>query len=152
MIVPAIGNLLFLLFLIVTFYAWAGNTMLFGTKEGTTYFPTLVEGMYTLFICVTTSNYPDVMMFEYNRNRAVNIYFISFMVIAFYFVMNVILSSVVNSYTNSESEHEENRMEKVKSKMQKAFKLLDPDGVGSIGRMEVMAAFRVLNDDCPEVP
>jgi len=67
-------------------------------------------------------------------------------------MMNVILSAVVNSYTNSESEYDDNRVEKVKNNMHEAYKLLDPDRVGSIGKKEVMAVFLVLNEDCPEVP
>lgn len=51
----------------------------------------------TLWICVTTANYPDVMMSSYNKNRVTALYFISFMVISFFYLMNLVLAVTVNS-------------------------------------------------------
>jgi hypothetical protein len=51
----------------------------------------------TLWICVTTANYPDVMMPSYNESRLTALYFISFMVISFFYLMNLILAVTVNS-------------------------------------------------------
>ena len=39
-------------------------------------------------ICVTTANYPDVMMTAYNNDSITWIYFVSFMIISFFFLMN----------------------------------------------------------------
>ena len=135
----------------ISFYAWIGNALFFGSEEGLTYFSSLVESMYTLWICVTTANYPDVMMLAYNRNRISNIFFISFMVIAYYLLMNVVLATVVNSYNNSNIEYQKKRLESVNTKMMNAYSLLDPHGVGWIEKEDVMAVFTVLNEDCPEV-
>jgi hypothetical protein len=51
----------------------------------------------TLWICVTTANFPDVMMPSYNESRLTALYFISFMVISFFYLMNLILAVTVNS-------------------------------------------------------
>ena len=51
----------------------------------------------TLWICVTTANYPDVMMPSYNENRLMALYFISFMVISFFYLINLVLAVTVNS-------------------------------------------------------
>ena len=148
---PEIANTLFILLLIVTFYAWIGNAAFYGSREGIAHFSSLVEGMYTLWTCVTTSNYPDVMMLGYNENRVITLYFISFMIIAFYFVMNVILASVVNSYNSSEESFEEKKAEDIKRNMNDAYELLDHDGQGWIGRKVIMEVFRILNEECPEI-
>ena len=72
----------------------------YGTPEAEQHFPNLIDGMWTLWIAVTTANYPDVMMPAYNRNRLAALYFVVFMAITFFFLMNVILASVVNAYDN----------------------------------------------------
>ena len=36
--------------------------MFVDSDEGDLHFPSLVEGLWTLWICVTTANYPDVMV------------------------------------------------------------------------------------------
>ena len=52
----------------------------------------------TLFICITTANYPDVMMPSYNESRFVPaLYFVSFMSISFFYLMNLILAIAVDS-------------------------------------------------------
>ena len=50
----------------------------------------LFLSFYLIFdrICVTTANYPDVMMPAYNNDSITWIYFVSFMIISFFFLMN----------------------------------------------------------------
>ena len=59
-VLPEVLNVLALLAVFITFYAWFGCVMFVGTPEGRTHFPSLVEAWWTLWICVTTANYPDV--------------------------------------------------------------------------------------------
>jgi len=50
---------------------------------------------------MTTVVYPDVMMAGYNENRYTAIYFVSFMILTFFFFQNVILGSICNIYNSS---------------------------------------------------
>lgn len=68
-ILQEVFNVLVLLFAIMVFYAWFGVVMFVDSDEGNLLFPNLIEAMWTLWICVTTANYPDVMMPGYNENR-----------------------------------------------------------------------------------
>jgi Ion transport protein len=86
-----------MLAIVVSFYAWFGVVLFYGTEQGYENFPNLVEGIWTLWICITTANYPDVMMPSYNDNRLSGIFFVSFMIISFFYLMNLILAGVVNT-------------------------------------------------------
>lgn len=57
---PEILNVLALLAVFITFYAWFGCVMFVDTPEGDEHFPNIIEAWWTLWICVTTANYPDV--------------------------------------------------------------------------------------------
>jgi len=142
----------FLLFLIVlTFYAWIGTVAFYDTEEGQLHFSNLVESMWTLWICVTTANYPDVMMAAYNNNRFVNLFFVSFMIVEFYGFMNVILAVVVNFYSRVNDEYEHERQLLTDNKLERAFRILDKNEAGQIGRETVMELFPLLNEDCPDI-
>jgi two pore calcium channel protein len=120
----------------------------YGLSEGKEHFPNIIDAMWTLWICVTTANYPDVMMPAYNENRLTALYFVIFMVITFFFLMNVILASVVNAYDNELDRRKTVRKEMSKKDLQEAFELMQHDG--SIDRETVMALFLILNEDFPE--
>ena len=57
---PGVFNVLLLLGVFILFYAWFGCVMFVGTPEGEMHFSDLIEGVWSLYICVTTANYPDV--------------------------------------------------------------------------------------------
>ena len=122
-------------------------------------FPNLVEGMWTLWICITTANYPDVMMPGYNENRFVALYFISFMIISFFFLMNVILASVVDEYDRAVQKQKGDYRDQATRNLQSAYKLLcesEGEAKGSfsfdlIERSTFMSLFGVLNLDFPEL-
>lgn len=89
--------ILVLLVVVIVFYGWFGVVLFYDTTQGARDFSNLIEGCWTLWICVTTANYPDVMMPSYNDSRLSAIFFVSFMIITFFFLMNLILASVVNA-------------------------------------------------------
>lgn len=114
-------------------------------------FPNLMDGIWTLWIATTTANYPDLMMPAYNDNRAVNVYFILYMVVTFFFLMNVILASVVNAYDNELDRRREETTIVNRKKLSQAFELMEEDEAGAIDREIVMALFSILNEDFPEL-
>lgn len=133
------------------FYAWFGVVLFYGTEQGTRDFPNLIEALWTLWICVTTANYPDVMMPAYNENRLSSIFFVSFMILIFFFLMNLVLAAVVNAYDESIKNRKKKRAELAQENLSKAFELMDTRNEGSIGRAAVMGLLMVLNDDFPEI-
>jgi len=130
------------------YYTLPFQVTFYGSSEGEQHFPNIIDAMWTLWICVTTANYPDVMMPGYNENRLIAIYFVVFMVITFFFLMNVILASVVNAYDNELDRRKLSSKEMSQQDLHEAFNLMQRDG--SVDRDTVMALFLILNDDFPE--
>jgi len=149
-LIPQVINVLTLLFVIMLFYAWFETVMFVSTKEGNLYFSSLTESLWTLYIMVTTANYPDVMMPAYNDNRWTALYFVSFMILSFFFFMNIVLASIVNEYDTAVSERKQNHRQNATANLNKAFDLMDNRGTGRIDRETVMALFCILNEDFPE--
>lgn len=86
----------------------------------------------------------------YNENRWVALYFVSFMVISFFFLMNLILAVIVQEYERVDNRLKEKQESQTDEHLAKAFKLLDPEGKGTIDSETVMALFYILNEDFPE--
>ena len=65
---------------------------------GTTNFDTFPDTLYNLFVSLTTSNYPDVMMPIFKENRMASLYFISFMAVVGLVLLHIILAYFYFNY------------------------------------------------------
>ena len=142
---------LWMLSIIVVFYAWFAVVMFYDTPQGNLAFPNLAEAMWTLWICVTTANYPDVSMLSYNEHRGVSIFFISFMVLSFFYVMNLVLAVAVNAYDSSIDERKRSRKELSQNLLNEAFVLLDHNNNETVSRSSIMNVMTILNEDIAEI-
>jgi Ca2+-binding EF-hand superfamily protein len=86
----------------------------------------------------------------YNENRWAALYFVSFMMISFFFLMNLILAIIVEQYDKAVAERKQDRKKNSEDCLTKAYQLLDPQGSGHIEKEIVMALFVILNEDFPE--
>jgi len=150
-IIPALATVALVLAMVIAFYGLIGVAAFYNTSEGTLHFSNFIEGVWSLFTSMTTVIYPDVMMAGYNDNRFVALYFVSFMMLTFFFFQNVILGLIVNIYNNS---HEAKGVETDQARedlCEKAFGLLTGGDVDYVTRQQLMAVFLILNDDCDEI-
>jgi two pore calcium channel protein len=90
------------------------------------------------------------MMPIYNENRWAALYFVSFMVVTFFFLMNIILASVVNEYDTAVKNRQKEHVQASTDKLKKAYQLMDSHDTGRIDQETVMALFWILNEDFPE--
>jgi Ca2+-binding EF-hand superfamily protein len=147
---PQVLNICVMLVIYMVFWAFLGTVLFYDTQEGKDHFSSLVESLWTLWICVTTANYPDVMMPAYNENRFAGIYFVVFMVVTFFFFMNLILASIVNAYDDTMNSRRKSQKEAENAKLSEAFELMDKDKTGTVDRATLMTLFKILNKDFPE--
>ena len=148
---PQVTSILAILGLVIIFYAWFGVVVFYGSEQGERDFSDIFEACWTLWQCVTTVNYPDVMMPSFNQNRLAALYFISFMALCFFFIMNLILASVLNTYDEEINGRKKSRKKISNENLTKAFELMDPDKNGAVSREDIMALFTILNQDFPEI-
>lgn len=61
------GSLPMVIFIMiyVFYFAWMGNRLFAGTIEGVETFSNLNDSFFFMFVLLTTSNYPDVMLPSY---------------------------------------------------------------------------------------
>ncbi len=152
-IVPQLASVGFVLFMVIAFYGMIGVAAFYGTAEGDLHFSNWVEGIWTLWTSMTTVIYPDVMMAGYNENRYVALYFITFMMFTFFFLLNVILAIVANGYNASNDAREAEISLTRTNYMLRAFDLMTKrNGLNHVTHDQLMAIFLVLNEECDEIP
>lgn len=150
-LLPQAATILSVLAILIVFYGWFGVVIFYDSEQGVRDFSNLIEGCWTMWICVTTANYPDVMMPSYNDNRLSGIFFVSYMAISFFLIMNLILAAVVNGYDESIEQRKQTRKEIALESLNEAFRLMDPNETGYVERETIMALFFILNEDFPEI-
>lgn len=119
---PPILDMLVLVFFVMLIYSVFGF-YLFG-KQDIDNFSTLSKSFVSLFILLTTANNPDVMMKSYNWSRWSCIFFISYLFINLYFLMNLMLAVVYDTFTKIEKEKFRRLFLHKRKAAQHAFKLL----------------------------
>lgn len=84
----------------VILFGWIGYRLYRGTQEGEAYFSSLQESIWSLLILLTTANFPDVMLPAYGLNKANAIFFILYLIIGLYFLLNLVLAIYYSNYKN----------------------------------------------------
>ncbi|KAM9810932.1 LOW QUALITY PROTEIN: two pore channel protein 1 [Neosynchiropus ocellatus] len=97
---PFIDILLLLLFFMVIFAIL--GFCLFSTNKLDPYFNTLENSIVSLFVLLTTANFPDVMMPAYSKNSWSCVFFIVYLSIELYFIMNLLLAVVFDTFNGVE--------------------------------------------------
>ena len=80
------------IFLFVLAYSMVGFFIFQYTIEGFMYFHNLATSYYSMLILLTTANYPDIMLPAYNVSFFWCIYFISFLILGLYALLNLLLA------------------------------------------------------------
>jgi len=94
------------------YYSWMGQRLFSGTLEGVQYFDTFGDSFFNMLVLMTTSNYPDIMLPAYQRSRLYGIYFISYLVIGLFLLMNLLLAIFYSNFKSRFEGQIENSQEK----------------------------------------
>ncbi|XP_048327479.1 two pore calcium channel protein 1 isoform X2 [Ziziphus jujuba] len=133
-----------LLFLLLS--SWVAYVMFEDTQQGKTVFTSYGTTVYQMFVLFTTSNNPDVWIPAYKSSRWFSIFFVLYVLLGVYFVTNLILAVVYDSFKVqlvkevSEMDHMRKRI------LEKAFNLLDKNSVGYIKKEQCIQLFEELNN------
>ncbi|GMI43545.1 hypothetical protein TrCOL_g2384 [Triparma columacea] len=151
-LLPEVMRILMLEFLLLTIYAWFGTVVFAnGSEEGNASFSDFPNAMWNLWVLLTTANFPNVMMPAYSENRATFLYFSSFLLIAYYFMMNLLLAAIYSDYDKFMKAKRERVEQNQKANLEEAFALLDVNGEDEISKETVSSLFDFLNEHCPDV-
>ena len=90
-------------------------------------------------------------MAAYNENRVSGLYFVTYMMATFFFLANIILALVVNTYEANTSQREKEIDQTREQCLKSAFQMLDKEDMGHITKKQIMAVFLHLNEECEEI-
>lgn len=123
MSLPPILELIFLLMFFILIFSILGF-YLFSQVANDTYFSTLQDSFVSLFVLLTTANFPDVMMPAYASSRFNAAFFIVYLALVLYFLMNLLLAVVYDTFSNLEKRKLKRLYFHKRIGCQHAFKLL----------------------------
>ena len=92
------GPIMLVMLTNVTFFAFLGERMFIGTLEGATYFFSFKESWANMFILMTTTNFPDVMLPAYKKNRIWCLFFIIYVLLQIYLLMSLMLAIFYSNF------------------------------------------------------
>ncbi|XP_069937842.1 two pore channel protein 1 isoform X1 [Cherax quadricarinatus] len=118
-ILEVLGILLFILIIFSTlgFYFFSPN-------QADPYFRSFQQGFVSLYVLLTTANFPDVMMPAYTKSRWSAAFFIAFLAINLYFLMNLMLAVVFVVFSDIEKDKFRKLLVHKRRACQYAFRLL----------------------------
>ncbi|XP_010597258.1 two pore channel protein 1 isoform X2 [Loxodonta africana] len=93
-------------------------------EEKPKYFNTLENSIISLFVLLTTANFPDVMMPSYSRNPWSCVFFIVYLSIELYFIMNLLLAVVFDTFNDIEKHKFKSLLLHKRTAIQHAYRLL----------------------------
>ncbi|KAJ6659058.1 hypothetical protein lerEdw1_019361 [Lerista edwardsae] len=120
---PPFIDILLLLFFFMVIFAILGF-YLFSPNKSDPYFNTLENSLMNLFVLLTTANFPDVMMPSYARSRWSCVFFIVYLSIELYFIMNLLLAVVFDTFNDIEKKKFRSLLLHKRSAIQHAYHLL----------------------------
>ncbi|KAI5338962.1 hypothetical protein L3X38_018234 [Prunus dulcis] len=138
-------NILALWLLFLLFASWLAYVMFEDTQQGKTIFTSYGTTLYQMFVLFTTSNNPDVWIPAYKASRWYSLFFVLYVLLGVYFVTNLILAVVYDSFKSQLAKQVSEMDQSRKSILKKAFNLLDKDNVGSLNKDQCIQLFEELN-------
>ncbi|XP_060568420.1 uncharacterized protein LOC132727023 [Ruditapes philippinarum] len=92
--------------------------------DGKDYFKDYMDSVWDLYVLVTTSNNPDVMMPAIEKSRFYCIFFFVFILVCFYLLLNVFLAVAYHSYNENMKDEIKTSARDKKKKLVQAFDVI----------------------------
>ncbi|XP_042231863.1 two pore calcium channel protein 1-like isoform X2 [Homarus americanus] len=121
--VPPILEVLGILFFVLIIFTTLGFYF-FSPNQQNPYFTTFQQGFVSLYVLLTTANFPDVMMPAYAKNPWSAAFFIAFLAINLYFLMNLMLAVVFVVFSDIEKDKFRKLLVHKRRACQYSFRLL----------------------------
>ena len=92
------GVMVIFIICFVVLFSWMGQRLYLGTIEGAMHFKTLGDALWSMLVCLTTSNFPDVMLPGYQAYRPYCILFLVYMVMGLFLFMSLVLAIFYSNF------------------------------------------------------
>ena len=143
-VLPRLSLVLILFLLMILLFAGCGP-YLFNLRDSgvdddlhQVYFDTFQESTWSVFVAITSSNYPNQILPAYRTSREVFVYFVVFISVGAFGVLNLILVIVLVEFQKASQLAADIQRATRHVLLIRAYEVLDPEGVGYIERSQVM--------------
>lgn len=92
------GPMVLFILVYMLYFSWMGQRLFSGTLEGVQYFSTFGDSFFNMLVCMTTSNFPDVMLPAYQINRWNCLFFVIYLCLGLFLMMNLLLAIFYSNY------------------------------------------------------
>ncbi|KAF3779018.1 Two pore calcium channel protein 1 [Nymphaea thermarum] len=132
---------LWILFLLIC--SWLAYVIFEDTSQGKI-FKSYGATLYQMFVLFTTSNNPDVWIPAYKTSRWYSLFFVLYVLLGVYFVTNLILAVVYDSFKDQLAKQVAQTDTMQKHNLSLAFKLIDDQKRGFIDKDQCIHLFEEL--------
>lgn len=120
----------------VLYFSFMGERLFADTIEGANSFYNIGYAFSSMFVLITTSNFPNVMLPSYNMLRSFCLFFIVYLVVGLFLLMNLLLAIFFGAYQDR-SDANLDSLSKTRSKfVSMIFINLDKDLKGYLDKSE----------------
>ncbi|XP_042433296.1 two pore calcium channel protein 1 [Zingiber officinale] len=137
-------NILALSTLFLLFSSWLAYVIFEDTEQGESMFTSYGTTLYQMFVLFTTSNNPDVWVPAYKSSRWSCIFFVLYILLGVYFLTNLILAVVYDSFKNQLAKQVFQMDLMRKNILEKAFNLINVSGY--LNKQQCSHLFEELNE------
>lgn len=120
----------------VLYFSFMGERLFSDTIEGANSFYNISYAFSSMFVLITTSNFPNVMLPSYNEMRSFCIFFIVYLIIGLFLLMNLLLAIFYSSYQEKTDEHLDELKKSRSNFISMLFINLDTDLKGHLDKNE----------------
>ncbi|KAL9268653.1 Two pore calcium channel protein 1A-like protein [Drosera capensis] len=138
-------NVLALWLLFLLFSSWVAYVIFEDTVQGEMVFTSYGTTLYQMFVLFTTSNNPDVWLPAYKASRWYCLFFMLYVLLGVYFVTNLILAVVYDSFKDQLAKQVVERDCMRRRILVKAFNLIDRRSLGYLNKEQSMHLFEELS-------
>ena len=82
----------------VFYFAAFGHFLFQDMMEGMMNFSTFTQSYWSMFVCLTVENYPDVMLFAQEKNSAYALFFVFFILVGCFYLLSVLLAVIFDNF------------------------------------------------------
>ncbi|ERN20515.1 hypothetical protein AMTR_s00068p00187210 [Amborella trichopoda] len=133
-------------FLFMLFSSWLAYVIFEDTIQGSMVFKSYGATLYQMFVLFTTSNNPDVWIPGYKSSRWYCLFFVLYVLLGVYFVTNLILAVVYDSFKEQLAKQVVEMDTLRKNILTVAFNILDEHKQGFLNKEQCIYLFEELNN------
>lgn len=144
-ILPDFTDVAALTLLFLLFWSWLAYILFEDTNQGMEIFTSYPQTLYEMTVLFTTSNNPEVWLPAYKQSRFSSIFFILYILVGVFFITNLVLAVVYDSFKGQLAEYLVGVAKKRTDILNTTFDLLDEERNGTLDLRQCSQLFTELN-------